>query len=405
MGAEGTHDEAPATLTAQPLPTTPSRLAVGSGSDPDPDPYSPEVASARPESLPPKSRAEAARHAKLVRKMKKQAAAAEAKSRKAATRREDKLVSSKAAWMELIHGNGLGAGASKKQRKKVAELLRLGVPSSARPRVWAAALGNPLSITPDLFDILRSKASEAHSLARAARQSGAADGETSLAPREHSLLGIYLDLPRTYPELSIFDEGGPMHDQLRDVLGAFVCYRPDMGYVQGMSFPAALLLLNLPLYDAFVAFCTLLNMPLLAAFFRLETDELSRWMDEFNALAHEVLPDLAIHLDAVGLQPNLYLVPWVMTLFARALPLDLAAHAWDYLFIHGQVFIFHMALGILLYLRDQLLAEDFEGAMLLLSGRLPHDTSDADLFAAVRSIKLSPRLWLVLRRVSTCSTV
>ena len=51
-----------------------------------------------------------------------------------------------------------------------------------------------------------------------------------------------------------------------------------------------------------------------------------------------------------------------------------------------------MALGILLYLRDQLLAEDFEGAMLLLSGRLPHDTSDADLFAAVRSIKLSPKV-------------
>ena len=79
-------------------------------------------------------------------------------------------------------------------------------------------------------------------------------------------------------------------------MGAYVCYRPDLGYVQvaesvakhkyeniyghlftlamivqGMSFIAAILLLNLDEADAFVVFANLVNRPLLAAFYRVST--------------------------------------------------------------------------------------------------------------------------------------
>ena len=64
-------------------------------------------------------------------------------------------------------------------------------------------------------------------------------------------------------------EGGPYHSTLRDLLGAYVCYRPDLGYVQGMSFIAAILLLNLEEAEAFIVFANLVNRPLLAAFYRV----------------------------------------------------------------------------------------------------------------------------------------
>ena len=54
------------------------------------------------------------------------------------------------------------------------------------------------------------------------------------------------------------------------MLGAFVCFRPDVGYVQGMSFIAAVLLLNMEPAVAFVAFANLLNQPLHLTFFRLD---------------------------------------------------------------------------------------------------------------------------------------
>ena len=64
-------------------------------------------------------------------------------------------------------------------------------------------------------------------------------------------------------------EGGPYHSTLRDLLGAYVCYRPDLGYVQGMSFIAAILLLNLEEAEAFIVFANLVNRPLLAVFYRV----------------------------------------------------------------------------------------------------------------------------------------
>lgn len=79
----------------------------------------------------------------------------------------------------------------------------------------------------------------------------------SHADREASLELIKLDISRTFPSLCIFQQvgciavsgvlyhllttvslslgvyfqGGPYHDVLHSILGAYTCYRPDVGYV------------------------------------------------------------------------------------------------------------------------------------------------------------------------------
>ncbi len=64
-------------------------------------------------------------------------------------------------------------------------------------------------------------------------------------------------------------QGGPYHDSLYDILGAYACYRPDIGYVQGMSFLAAVLLLNMDASDAFICLANLLNLTSYLAFFKV----------------------------------------------------------------------------------------------------------------------------------------
>lgn len=72
---------------------------------------------------------------------------------------------------------------------------------------------------------------------------------TSSISKENSIEVIHLDILRTFPTLCFFQEviycvfivfihavytllkGGPLHHVLHDVLGAYVCYRPDVGYV------------------------------------------------------------------------------------------------------------------------------------------------------------------------------
>ena len=80
---------------------------------------------------------------------------------------------------------------------------------------------------------------------------------------------VLIDALHDVPSCHCLQEGGPYHSTLRDLLGAYVCYRPDLGYVQGMSFIAAILLLNLEEAEAFIVFANLVNRPLLAAFYRV----------------------------------------------------------------------------------------------------------------------------------------
>ena len=89
----------------------------------------------------------------------------------------------------------------------------------------------------------------------------------SLSPsalaKERSILIIDTDLPRTFPHLSALK---PQEASLQKVLHAFTMYRPDIGYVQGMSYVAAMLYLHNQQNEVqtFISFCALMTkFPLL----------------------------------------------------------------------------------------------------------------------------------------------
>jgi hypothetical protein len=70
------------------------------------------------------------------------------------------------------------------------------------------------------------------------------DQEGKAKARERSILIIDTDIPRTFPKLGgIFQHEGIYNAKLYRILEAFTMYRPDIGYVQGMSYVAATLLL------------------------------------------------------------------------------------------------------------------------------------------------------------------
>ena len=70
----------------------------------------------------------------------------------------------------------------------------------------------------------------------------AANSDPEFAEFLHS---IETDLYRTYAAFDLFNKGSKMYDSLKNILSAFALLRPDLGYVQGMSFLAATFLLNL----------------------------------------------------------------------------------------------------------------------------------------------------------------
>jgi len=166
----------------------------------------------------------------------------------------------------------------KKGTNELRELWKKGIPPSLRDQIWTLAIGNRLSITKQYYEINLKKA-------KALRQQlkGKTDAQIqqffleqygSTLTKESSLRIIDLDLPRTFPSLAIFNnKDSPIYENLQNVLDAFVISRPDIGYVQGMSFIAGLFLLYMQPYDAFRCFANVICRMSLIPFFLINEQQ------------------------------------------------------------------------------------------------------------------------------------
>ncbi|XP_037637763.1 TBC1 domain family member 12-like isoform X1 [Sebastes umbrosus] len=349
----------------------------------------------RPSNLPAKSLEETQRHKMEYDEMvagakRREMKEAQRKKRqmKERHRQEDIISNAMVVWNTEI----LPHWDTMKATRRVRELWWQGLPPSVRGGVWSLAIGNELNITPELYEIFLSRAKEkwrSYSETSSVNDSES-DGGASLADRESSLDLIKLDISRTFPSLFIFQKGGPYHDLLHSVLGAYTCYRPDIGYVQGMSFIAAVLILNLEEAEAFITFANLLNKPCQMAFFRVDHELMLKYFAAFEVFFDENLPRLFSHFQNNNLTPDLYLIDWIFTLYSKSLPLDVACRVWDVFCRDGEESLFRTGLGILRLFEDVLLQMDFIHIAQFLT-RLPEDLQAHNLFTAMANTHMISR--------------
>ncbi|XP_043197718.1 TBC1 domain family member 12-like isoform X1 [Amphibalanus amphitrite] len=343
----------------------------------------------RPHHLPAKSRAEESRHRLEHQRMLEEARRRDqkdSKSRKKAIQAQLKTEHSLAQSTKIWNQDILPNWEKVRHTRKVSDLWWNGLPPSVRGRVWMLALGNDLHVTPQLYKVYHQ---EALSILRAAAQGNAPRSPCEVREAKTSSVDlIRLDVARTFPQLGLFQKGGPYHDLLHELLGTYACYRPDVGYIQGMSFIAAVLLLNTDPEDAFVCFANLLNRPFLFSFFQLDQSMMSAYYATYTALLRENLPALWQHMEAEGVTPDLYLVDWLYTLFSKSLPLDVACRIWDVFLRDGEAFLARAALGILHLYDEQLRSMEFINLAQFLTG-LPDDLDSEALFKSITKVHTS----------------
>ncbi|XP_043110027.1 TBC1 domain family member 12 isoform X2 [Puntigrus tetrazona] len=349
----------------------------------------------RPSNLPAKSEEEAQRHRQeydeMVAEAKKRElkeAQKKKKQMKERFKQEESIANAMVVWNNEILPNW----ESMRGTRRVRDLWWQGLPPNVRGKVWSLAIGNELNITSDLYEIFLSRAKERW---KSFRETGSEmESEADSADRESSLDLIKLDISRTFPPLFIFQKGGPYHDLLHSILGAYTCYRPDVGYVQGMSFIAAVLILNLEEADAFIAFANLLNKPCQMAFFRVDHELMLKYFAAFEVFFEENLPRLFNHFKSYNLTPDLYLIDWIFTLYTKSLLLDVACRVWDVFCRDGEEFLFRTGLGILRLYEEVLLQMDFIHIAQFLT-RLPEDTPSERLFSCIANTQMisSNRKW------------
>ncbi|XP_043400622.1 TBC1 domain family member 14 isoform X2 [Chelonia mydas] len=305
----------------------------------------------RPANLPAKPAEEAQKHRQQYEEMVVQAKKRELKE----AQRRKKLLEERCRLEESI-GNAvliwnneiLPNWETMCCSRKVRELWWQGIPPSVRGKVWSLAIGNELNITHELYDICLARAKERwRSLSIGVSEGECEDAGFSAADREASLELIKLDISRTFPNLCIFQQGGPYHDTLHSILGAYTCYRPDVGYM--LTYFAA-----------------------------------------FEVFFEENLPKLFAHFKKNNLTPDIYLIDWIFTLYSKSLPLDLACRVWDVFCRDGEEFLFRTALGILRLFEDILTKMDFIHIAQFLT-KLPEDLPSEEFFTSIAAIQMQSR--------------
>lgn len=93
--------------------------------------------------------------------------------------------------------------------------------------------------------------------------------------------------------------------------------RLDVGYVQGMSYLAAMILLFIPdELIAFQCFASLMSRHICFDLFRLDREQLMAHLRVFDKLLAITLPPLFQHFTKLGLRSDMFLVEWCVGLLA-----------------------------------------------------------------------------------------
>ncbi|EKX49897.1 hypothetical protein GUITHDRAFT_135591 [Guillardia theta CCMP2712] len=321
-------------------------------------------------------------------------------------------------WMQDILPNF----EKMRETKQCRALCWLGVPTNLRVEVWRKCIGNQLQITKELYDIFRSHAQRArrdleksleiamndpnnqHALLgsesslkdksfwKLRRGDGGSGREISYEEEEDSWGERSFGWRAGGPdEGGFFHQGGPLEAQLRDVLEAYIFYRPDVGYVQGMSYLAAMLLLTMDTYQAFVALTNLLHSHYFLSFFAMDMLQATVYLQiriRFSVFEHffeRLLPDLFETFQELGVTTDFSLP---LPLFSLLSP---RSGIWDNYLLNGESFMIRAALGVLKWLSAQLVDMPFEDLMVTLTHLHNQvDIEEEELFDAIASIKVRP---------------
>ena len=86
----------------------------------------------------------------------------------------------------------------------------------------------------------------------------------------------------------------------------------------------------------------------------------------FNELLQKEMLGMYNHFQEVGVDPSMYMFDWIITIFSKTIPLDIAARIWDNFLFQGQSFIFRTALGLLKHLKAKIQGSSFEETLAVL---------------------------------------
>ncbi|CAO3563700.1 unnamed protein product [Mortierella alpina] len=219
-----------------------------------------------------------------------------------------------------------------KKSNKYKKLARRGVPTSVRGRVWQFLANTHQYREPGLFQELLTR------------------GHIPI----HDV--IARDVHRCYPDHVHFRDGmgGTGQEDLHSILKAYAHYKPSVGYCQGMGRLVGMMLMQMPVEEAFWLLVATIES-YLNEYFTPTLRQLRIDAQVFERLLKAEDPRLASHLERNDVLPIMYMTQWFLTLFTMSLPWASVLRVWDVFYFDGVKTLFRVGLAVLQICRSHLL--------------------------------------------------
>jgi len=215
-------------------------------------------------------------------------------------------------------------------------------------------------------------------------------------------LEIDRDVPRTYPTLAHFQNSDVRH-QLRLNLRAAAHAFPEIGYVQGMNYVMAQLMLHFGENSCQVrpleAFKVLMEKPAysLQGLYAPGLAMLKSLVGLLRSILQRIRRPLLEKLKVLELDSLHFTYNWFLTLFSYTMPFEVLEKVWELFFIHGWEAIFRVSLALLVALEGELQKCNFEKAT--------HALRAAPVFPPTNLIERAKKIRLTARDKADISDV
>ncbi|KAE9418966.1 hypothetical protein Angca_008139 [Angiostrongylus cantonensis] len=163
---------------------------------------------------------------------------------------------------------------------------------------------------------------------------------------------IEKDLNRQFPNHELFSRCGKFGDagkeDLFQLLKAWTVLHPEEGYCQGQAPVASVLLMHMPLRDAFYCFVQICHRYLTDYYspgleaVQVDGDILVQLLKEKSRISYQ-------HLKRQNVEPVLYMVEWFMCVYCRTLPWPTVLRVWDMFLCEGAKVLFKVAVVLFKY--------------------------------------------------------
>ncbi|XP_043286925.1 USP6 N-terminal-like protein isoform X2 [Venturia canescens] len=228
-------------------------------------------------------------------------------------------------WEKMME-NWNSASTKEKLRRRIYK----GIPNRLRGRVWTLLLG--------IEALKQEQAGKYEEMLKLARQ-------WSTEIRQ-----IDADVARQYRDHINYRERYSIKQRsMFYVLAAYSMYNMEVGYCQGMSVLAGLLLLYMDEEDAFWGLSVLLadKKYSMHGFYIDGFPKLNRFIEHHDKIMTRFLPKLKRKLDKCGCDSILYSLKWFFVVFQERTPVSLGLRIWDIFLLDGDRILSAMAYTIM----------------------------------------------------------